>query len=149
MTKSYIYECKTYAVNTAKWKAAQEWCADRKIEFKIITEKELGIRYDRELVGKKKTLLVIQVPLLKFKQILMRKSGKPVPLNQREYQKPLSRVERLKERLEEENTTDVEDIMMTIMDIFNDTVTPVPDVGNFYTFIYQPKTPNIHMINNL
>jgi hypothetical protein len=31
-------------VNTAKWKAAQEWCADRKIEFKIITEKELGIR---------------------------------------------------------------------------------------------------------
>ncbi|BCU96511.1 MAG: hypothetical protein CM15mV12_2790 [uncultured marine virus] len=33
--------------------------------------------------------------------------------------------------------------MMTIMDIFNDTVTPVPDVGNFYTFIYQPKTPNI------
>ena len=44
VTKSYIYECKTYAVNTAKWKAAQEWCADRKIEFKIITEKELGIR---------------------------------------------------------------------------------------------------------
>ena len=44
VTKSNIYECKTYAVNTAKWKAAQEWCADRKIEFKIITEKELGIR---------------------------------------------------------------------------------------------------------
>ena len=34
-------------------------------------------------------------------------TGKPVPLNQKEYQKPLSRVERLKERLEEENTTDV------------------------------------------
>ncbi len=44
VTKSYLYECKTYAVNTAKWKAAKEWCADRKIEFKIITEKELGIR---------------------------------------------------------------------------------------------------------
>ena len=44
VTKSYIYECKTYAVISAKWKAAQEWCADRKIEFKIITEKELGIR---------------------------------------------------------------------------------------------------------
>ena len=70
-------------------------------------------------------------------------TGKPVPLNQKEYQKPLSRVERLKERLEEENTTDVEDIMMTIMDFFNDTVTPVPDVGSFYTFIYQPKTPKI------
>ena len=24
-----------------------------------------------------------------------------------------------------------------------DTVTPVPDVGNFYTFVYNPKTPNI------
>ena len=44
VTKSYIYECQTYAVNQAKWKAADEWCKDRKIEFKIITEKELGIR---------------------------------------------------------------------------------------------------------
>ena len=44
VTKSYIYECKTYAVNQAKWKAAQEWCDDRKVEFKIITEKELGIK---------------------------------------------------------------------------------------------------------
>jgi hypothetical protein len=35
---------KTYAVNQAKWKAASEYCEDRKIEFKIITEKELGIR---------------------------------------------------------------------------------------------------------
>ena len=44
VTKSYLYECKTYAVNQAKWKAAKEWCADRKVEFKIVTEKELGIR---------------------------------------------------------------------------------------------------------
>ena len=44
VTKSYIYECKTYAVNQAKWEAANEWCKDRKIEFKIITEKELGIK---------------------------------------------------------------------------------------------------------
>ena len=44
VTKSYLYECKTYEVNQAKWKAAKEWCADRKVEFKIITEKELGIR---------------------------------------------------------------------------------------------------------
>ena len=44
VTKSYLYECKTYAVNQAKWKAADEWCKDRKIEFKIITEKELGIK---------------------------------------------------------------------------------------------------------
>ena len=40
-TKSFIYENKTYAVNQAKWKAAKEWCDDRKIEFKIITEEEL------------------------------------------------------------------------------------------------------------
>ena len=35
VTKSYLYEMKTYAVNEAKWKAAQEFCADRLIEFKI------------------------------------------------------------------------------------------------------------------
>jgi hypothetical protein len=43
-TKSYIYECKTYAVNQAKWKAAVEFCEDRRINFKIITEDELGIK---------------------------------------------------------------------------------------------------------
>ena len=44
VSKSYIYEMKTYSVNQAKWKAADEWCKDRKIEFKIITEQELGIK---------------------------------------------------------------------------------------------------------
>jgi hypothetical protein len=34
---------KTYAVNEAKWKAAKEWCADRMLEFRIITESELSI----------------------------------------------------------------------------------------------------------
>ena len=43
-TKGYLYEMKTYAVNQAKWKAAKEFCDDRRIEFKIITENELGIR---------------------------------------------------------------------------------------------------------
>jgi len=43
-TKSYLYECKTYAVNQAKWKAAVEFCEDRRIGFKIITEEELGIK---------------------------------------------------------------------------------------------------------
>ena len=28
----------------AKWTAAREFCEDRKLEFKIMTEKELGIR---------------------------------------------------------------------------------------------------------
>ena len=44
-TKSYLYECKTcHAVNQAKWKAAVEFCKDHMIEFKVITEKELGIK---------------------------------------------------------------------------------------------------------
>jgi hypothetical protein len=43
-TKSYIYEATEYAKNQAKWKAAQEFCDDRRIEFKIITEDELGIK---------------------------------------------------------------------------------------------------------
>jgi hypothetical protein len=43
-TKSWLYEMKTYAVNQAKWKAAQEFCADRLIEFKVITEDHLGIK---------------------------------------------------------------------------------------------------------
>ena len=41
VTKSYLHECRTYAVNQAKWKAAKEWCADRMLEFKVITE-EIG-----------------------------------------------------------------------------------------------------------
>ena len=44
ITKSYIYECTTYAVNQAKWKAANEFCKDNRINFKIVTEDELGIK---------------------------------------------------------------------------------------------------------
>ena len=45
MTKGYIQEVFTWGVNQAKWKAADEWCKDRKIEFKVVTERELGIHY--------------------------------------------------------------------------------------------------------
>ena len=55
---------------------------------------------------------------------------------------PLARVEALKSELEEANTDDVEDIMVVIMDIFKEEVL-YPEPGNFYTFIYQPKTPDI------
>ena len=41
VTKSYIYECKTFEVNRAKWRAAREFCIDNGLEFKIITEEEL------------------------------------------------------------------------------------------------------------
>ena len=48
VTKSFLYEANTYKVNMAKWAAAQEFCADNRIEFKIITEDELGIKqYER------------------------------------------------------------------------------------------------------
>ena len=42
-TRGYIYEVREYAKNQAKWKAAEEYCMDRGLEFKILTEKELGI----------------------------------------------------------------------------------------------------------
>jgi len=38
-------------------------------------------------------------------------------------------------------TNDPEEMMLEIMDALNNTVTPVPDVGNFYTFVYNAKTP--------
>lgn len=43
ITKSYITEVTTYAVNQSKWKAAKEYCADRGWEFRIMTEKHLGV----------------------------------------------------------------------------------------------------------
>ena len=44
VTKSYLYEAATYEINMAKWKAAVEFAKDNGIEFKIITEDELGIK---------------------------------------------------------------------------------------------------------
>jgi hypothetical protein len=43
ITRKFITEVKTYAVNEAKWKAAREYCADRRMEFLILTEVELKI----------------------------------------------------------------------------------------------------------
>jgi hypothetical protein len=43
VTKQYITEVTTWAVNEAKWKAATEFCADRGWEFKILTENDLNI----------------------------------------------------------------------------------------------------------
>ena len=42
-TRRYLTEVKTFAINTYKWKAAREYCAARKWEFVILTEKELKI----------------------------------------------------------------------------------------------------------
>ena len=43
-TKGYLREAFEFAKNKAKWSAANEWCVDRGFEFKILTEKELGIK---------------------------------------------------------------------------------------------------------
>ena len=40
-SKRLLTEAKTYAVNHAKWTAAEKWCKDRKITFKIMTEYQL------------------------------------------------------------------------------------------------------------
>ena len=40
-TRTFLNEAATYLINQAKWKAAREYCADRKWTFQIITEKEL------------------------------------------------------------------------------------------------------------
>ena len=44
-TKRWFSEVKTWGVNEAKWKSANSWCLDNGMEFKILTEDDLGIRY--------------------------------------------------------------------------------------------------------
>ena len=43
ITKRYINEVTTYAVNDAKWKAAKAFCDLNEWEFKIITEHQLKV----------------------------------------------------------------------------------------------------------
>ena len=44
-TKRWIKEVRTFGINEAKWKHATKWCKANDMEFKILTEEELGIRY--------------------------------------------------------------------------------------------------------
>ena len=43
MTKSYIREVSTFAINNYKWKYAEEFCKERDWKFLVITENELGL----------------------------------------------------------------------------------------------------------
>jgi len=52
------------------------------------------------------------------------------------------RVNRLKRELEKMDVKDPEDIMMLIMELFTEK-TWIPEAGKFYTFVYNPKTPDI------
>ena len=54
----------------------------------------------------------------------------------------MNRIEEVKDDLEK-SIGDPEDMMLIIMEALNDTVTPIPEVGQFYTFIYNAKTPKI------
>jgi hypothetical protein len=42
-TKQFIQETITYAINQEKWKAADLFCKEHGWQFKLITEKELGL----------------------------------------------------------------------------------------------------------
>ena len=44
-SKRYINEVFTWGINSAKWKAAEEYCSDRQWNFQIFTEKELNIGF--------------------------------------------------------------------------------------------------------
>ena len=57
----------------------------------------------------------------------------------KDIQKSSSRVSQLKRKLD--GSEDAELIMMSILEVFRE-IEYVPDVGNYYTFIYQAKTPN-------
>ena len=50
------------------------------------------------------------------------------------------RTEELQGKIEDEN--DPDDIMMNIMEVFSETEI-VPDAGNYYTFVYNAKTPGV------
>lgn len=43
----YIKEVHTYAINTAKWQYAQEYCQRKNWQFIIITEKDLNVVYKK------------------------------------------------------------------------------------------------------
>lgn len=43
-SRRFLQEVKTWGVNEAKWKAAEEFCKDRGWKFAIFTEDQLGIK---------------------------------------------------------------------------------------------------------
>jgi len=44
-TRKWLNEIKTYSINEAKWKSATKWCENNDMEFKILNEDHLDIRY--------------------------------------------------------------------------------------------------------
>ena len=54
----------------------------------------------------------------------------------------MNRIEAIYQELEN-SINDPEELMLISMEALNNTVTPIPEIGQFYTFIYNAKTPNI------
>ena len=52
------------------------------------------------------------------------------------------RMKELKKIISNSGTTDAEDLMLIIMDVLKEEVL-YPEPGKFYTFVYNPKTPEI------
>ena len=44
-TRQWLNSVKTWTINEAKWKSANEFCLDHNMEFKILTEDHLNIKY--------------------------------------------------------------------------------------------------------
>jgi len=44
VSRKYINEVKTWGINQAKWKAAEDYCKDRGWKFQIMHEGHLGIK---------------------------------------------------------------------------------------------------------
>ena len=53
-----------------------------------------------------------------------------------------TRIKELKKRIDALGAKDPEDVMLIIIDVLKEEVL-YPEPGKFYTFIYNPKTPNI------
>ena len=51
-----------------------------------------------------------------------------------------AKVELLKERIQD--VTDPDDIFLEIMELFDD-LEMIPEVGKYYTFVYNAKTPSV------
>ena len=62
--------------------------------------------------------------------------------NDEDEERYANRIEPIKEDLTAA-VNNPEEMMMIIMQALNDTVTPIPEVGQFYTFVYNAKTPDI------
>ena len=44
-TRNWYKQVKAWGINQAKWKSAEEWCKDKGMEFKILTEDHLNPQY--------------------------------------------------------------------------------------------------------